>query len=469
MKNTTKIIFLSTLLLFFVTNVNAQTYTNATSTAGITHSYGTGEFGGGVSFVDYNRDGWDDLTFATSAGQTIMVYKNDGTGKFNLDSNMIPSDTSQHKHVTWVDYDKDGDYDLFVSSYSAESRLYKNNGDTALVDVTTAAGVNTYSLDSNPVFGICWGDYNNDGWPDLYVTKHALDDRNYLFKNNKNGTFTDVAVAAKVDDTLSQLAFCAAFIDYNNDGYQDLYISYDRYSMDNALFRNNGDGTFADVSVSSGANVSVNAMNVGVGDFDNNGYLDIYVTNTQQGNKLIRNNGNGTFTEVAVAEHVDFGGVAWSANFLDYDNDRDWDLYVSGMIDNSTQPSSQLYENLHDTAFGMASNDGLDYDTVTSFSNAIGDFNNDGYPDIAVNNYTPYSSTLWKNSGGSNKWIKFQLEGVYDTKEGLGTWIDIYADGKKYSKYTICGDGFLSQHSNYPLLGLKNINNIDSINVRWLN
>jgi hypothetical protein len=465
-------LFLLCLFLLFTTGLLAQlNYGDVSQISSVNHSYGTGPAGGGVSFCDFNGDGWDDLTLASQAGDSIHFYVNQ-MGLFQQISTLVQNDTAQSKHILWVDYDNDGDKDLYITNYLSPNRLYENDGSLNLSDVTLSAGL---PLDSLPTYGACFGDYDRDGWLDLYTTDRRLDvteqpfASNHLYRNNGDGTFSETTLTAQVADS-SKAPFCGVFFDYNNDSWPDIYISQDK-SQVNTLLENQGDGTFTDVSIASGTNMGaneiMNAMCVAVGDFDQNGYLDLYISNTPHGNKLLRNNGDGTFDQVADSVGVGFYNTSWGSNFLDADNDGDLDLYVSGMVPGTSLGlSAALYLNNGDGTFSLP-NSGFLADTVSSFSNAIGDFNGDGYPDIMVNNTAPYSSMLWETAPLSNHWVKIELEGTNSNRDGIGSWIEVYAGGKKQVHFTHCGIGFLGQNSGSQNFGLGALTETDSIIVRW--
>ncbi|MDX1702203.1 MAG: VCBS repeat-containing protein, partial [Melioribacteraceae bacterium] len=287
---------------------------------------------GGVSFFDYNNDGWDDLTFASKENIPVKFFQNN-SGNFTEQMFNI-SILGHSKQVLWVDYDNDGDNDLFVTKLDGPNKLYQNDGSFTFTDVTVDAGfpsINMYT------YGASFGDYDNDGNLDLFLSNK--DDSflipNKLYRNNGNGTFTDVSITAGIS-TSGHLSFCSSFFDFDKDGFQDIYISNDRFANKNILYKNDGDGTFTDVSLSSGTDIAANAMSTTIDDYNNDGWLDIYVTNTSEGNYLLKNNGDGTFTNVASSTGTIFNSIGWGANFFDADNDTDMDLYVSSMIDDSS-------------------------------------------------------------------------------------------------------------------------------------
>jgi hypothetical protein len=177
-------------------------------TLGVNFSYGSGFLGGGVSFFDYNKDGWDDLTFTSEAGNNVKFYRNMG-GYYVEDFLNINTTTFQHKQVQWVDYDNDNDYDLFLTSDSNNNRLYQNDGSFNFTDVTFTAGLLAAASYN---FGASWGDYNNDGFLDIFISfrEPTQTQANLLYKNNGDGTFVEVGAAAGIVQ-FGELSFCSAF------------------------------------------------------------------------------------------------------------------------------------------------------------------------------------------------------------------------------------------------------------------
>lgn len=448
--------------------VSSQNYfSNAAVQTGIDHTY-LGVAGGGVSFCDFNQDGLDDITLATGQNEPIHFYKNTGGGFQKLPA-LVPH-IDQAKQVLWVDYDNDGDKDFFVATFNGTNRLYQNTGSLILQDVTLAAGLPALGYQT---FGACWGDYDRDGWPDLYFGERKFGqtgqpNENRLFRNKADGTFEEVSLLAGANDP-GKIPFCSAFFDFNNDKWPDLYTANDKLSG-NTLLQNNGDGTFSDVSTMTGAGIEMDAMCVAVGDYDNDGWQDVYVSDIENGNEFLHNlGGNGmpvTFEEVAEQTGTAFYGIGWGSSFLDAENDGDLDLYVSGMKVGSAVVSSAFYQNNGDGTFSQPPA-GFSGDTVSSFNNAIGDFNNDGFPDIMVINTIPFKSQLWKNAGGNLNWLKIDLQGVLSNRDAMGARIEVYAGGNYQMRYRHCGIGFLGQNSDTEIIGLGNFEKADSVIITW--
>jgi ASPIC and UnbV/FG-GAP-like repeat/Secretion system C-terminal sorting domain len=427
---------------------------------GIDHSYGTGTAGGGVSFVDFDGDGLDDLSFASSNAQSIHFYRNTGTGLLKM--NLLPDLNEEVKHLLWVDFDNDGDKDLFLTLADTHNRIFVNEGNLYLSETSLGLANDAYTS-----FGACWGDYNRDGWLDLYlgvrrIEKDGLPNINNLYQNNGK-SFFNVTATSQTEDG-GKTPFCSSFIDYNNDKWPDIYTAHDR-RRGNTMLKNNQDGTFSDVSKLTGTDLKMDGMSVSYGDCNNDGFFDIYVSNSEVGNALFVNQNGQNFSDKAIAKGVAFNSVAWGTNFLDGDNDGDQDLYVSGMLVGSAAINSRYYINQYPDSFYIAGTK-IESDTVSSFNNAVGDINDDGYPDMAVIN-VGYPSFLFQNAGGNNNYIKVKLRGVLSNRDGIGSTITLFHNGKKQQRYTQCGVGFMGQNSYTEIFGLGQSEKIDSLTILW--
>lgn len=431
---------------------------------GASRSYGYSAMGGGVSFADFNNDGLDDITYATAEGKNLIFLKNIGDRFLQVDLGI--EYYYEAKQVIWVDFNNDGDKDLFVTSETGPNGFFQNTGFMKYEDISSSCGIFTENLNT---YGASFGDIDNDGDLDLFISNRDVVNklqRSYLYENI-NGNFQDITENAGLS-LFSDLSFCAAFFDYNNDGWQDIYVANDRYTNPNRLYRNNGDKTFTDVSEQSGAGIYIDAMSTTIGDYNNDGWFDIYVTNTYEGNYHLRNNGDGTFTNVSKALGTTFESYAWGSVFLDADNDADLDLYVSSMLTSSSGflPAA-LYENKQGV-YAIANGIGMERDDKVSFSNAIGDIDNNGLPDIVVMNSVD-NNFLWKNtSSTTNNWLKIKLRGVTSNRDGVGSVIEVSANGKSQFRYVLCGEGYLGQNSFWEFLGLGQAEKVDTIKVKWL-
>ena len=467
------------LFLIFSNLSNAQlAFEDVATQVGVNYSYGDSEYGGGVSFADFNNDGWDDITYATEDGAQIYFFENNN-GVFNLVTLNGISNTYKTKQVIWIDYDNDGDKDLFVTAIEGINEFYRNDGGMNFTNISSTIGFFQTDLFT---YGTSFGDIDNDGDLDAFIsnrTSTEQNQRNYLYRNDE-GTFVDITQSSGIPiedeegNENSQLSFCTMFFDYNKDGFQDIYLANDKTDNINRLYKNLGNGTFEDVSVASGSGIAVNAMTTTLGDYNNDGWFDIYITNTQSsqagnGNVLLKNNGDGTFTNVAEETGTTFNSLAWGAVFLDADNDTLLDLYVSGGFDGSIGSflSAAFYHQQNDGIFVIPQNIGFENDTRKSFSNAIGDINNDGKPDIIVCNDTE-NNFLWENkTTNTNNWLKVKLEGVTTNRDGIGNTIEIFINGRSQYRYTLAGEGYISQNSYHEFFGLGEATEVDYVKVTW--
>jgi len=464
-----KIILTIAQILLITLFLQAQqiTFENVADQLGISFSRDGGFFGGGVSFFDFDGDGLDDVSFSSKDNNQLMIYKNTGTSFSLITEQLGIFDSSDVRTILWADYDNDGDKDLFLATTGSSDKLYRNDQNN-FINVSLQSGISPVT---NYSTAAAWADYDNDGDIDLYVCVRDDLNPNILYQNQGDGTFIDITDVAGVGDTIGGTSFfkiplAVSFLDYNNDYLQDIYIANDKH-YGNTLYKNNGDGTFTDISAESNTDVSIDGMGVAIGDYDNNGYQDIYSTNTAAGNVLLKNNGDGTFTEIAEQLNVTVNKTCWGANFFDFDNDTDLDLYVSAMPEVGYTGENELFENMNDGTFQKLSLPGLNTENLKSHGNAVADFNNDGFIDIAVINGLPDYSSLWRNSGNANNWIKLKLEGVISNRDGIGSRIDVYIGTNHFIRSTHCGHSYLSQNSSIQTIGVGTATIVDSILIRW--
>lgn len=453
-------------LLFFINSITAfwlygqLSFEENAIIIGIEHQYNLGTSGGGVSFFDFSGDGFDDLALAKSDG--IAFYLNNGQGQF---SSILPfglqSITENVKQIIWVDFDNDGDFDLFYTSETF-NRLFLNLGNLHFQEVTTLFELAEVSI---PSFAAAWGDVNLDGYLDLYVSDKTPESisSNRLYINQNGNRFTESSIQFGVQDQ-GKKPFALAFTDINNDLYPDLYIAQDREAGNTLLVNRKGE-FFQDISISSNTNLFMEGMSVTIVDIDRNGYLDLYITNIESGNKFLINNGDELFSEEAYLYGIEFFQISWGANFLDADNDGDNDLYVSSSV-SGIESKSAFFINDMNQLFQL-NLPGMEKDTAISYANAIGDYNNDGKLDIIVNNTMPYYSHLWKNTSITQNWIKISLVGTVSNTQGVGVRMVAFNKGIGETKYTTCGHAYLAQNSHWEHFGLGDSDQLDSIIVYW--
>lgn len=416
-------------------------------------------YGGGISFYDFNEDGWDDVT-ACVKGDSVQFFLNLGGTFTRLE--VIPN-TMDAKHPLWVDYDNDGDSDFFFTRDFGSCKLYRNEGGLVFTDVT--ANLNL-PLTNARSYGSSWADYDRDGWLDLYVCNYNWQDgvTNWLFRNNGDGTFENTTALAGVSDA-DLPTFQSVWFDYDFDGWIDLYVVNDKH-MGNGLYRNLGDGTFQDVSDATGADVMIDAMCASVSDYDRDGDWDIYITNEVDGNVLLNYN-NGVFTDVAEQAGVATANVGWGGLWIDEDRDLYDDLHVAtaALIDGN---QNYFFQNNQDGSFVSGLNAlGLLADDYMSHSSAEGDYNNDQEPDFIVGNLAPHNTALYRNDSGSGGSIKLTLHGTASNRDAVGATIIYHTGGNAYRALMLCGDNYLSQNSQHQVLSISDNVAVDSLEVFW--
>ena len=445
--------------------VSSQLYfKEVSSSIDFNHTYYQGISGAGLSFVDFNLDGYDDLTVPTNSDQSIYFFINDG-------NKLIPKYLNidypyQVKQILWIDFDNDQDKDLYLTSFNGKNKLFKNLGYLEFEDVTISMNLPDSISKS---FGASWADINNDGFLDLlqtYRTADSLQNNIMLFLSDSANAFIDITFNSKILE-LNKLPFSISFVDIDNNNNPDIYIANDKLSG-NSLYYNNGDLSFTDISLSSNTGIEMDGMSVSIGDFNNDLYYDIYSTNLEEGNKFFVNNGDLTFSESSDSLGISFNGQAWGSQFEDFDLDGYEDLYVSGALVGSNVNSSSFYSNIFGKYFEPNNSIGLESDTVSSYGNAIGDIDGNGLPDIAVLNMYPYKSFIFKNTySGTNNWLKIKLVGHNSNKDGYGTRVVLYSNDLLLSRSKSSNDGYISQNSDDLFFGLSENNIIDSIFIYW--
>lgn len=409
--------------------------------------------------------------------------------------------------ATFVDYDNDGDLDIYVSNFGKfpkANKLYRNNGNGTFTDVAEEAGVASRSCSSTHAV---LGDYNNDGYVDLYLVNGWNGPVNALYRNNGDGTFTDVTKEAGVGDARDGKV--GVFWDYDNDSYLDIYAT-NYENEDSILYRGKGDGTFANVSGEVGSilpSSSVHSAAVGdydndgdldlfspnpyrnngdgtftsvsketkiarvevsggvtLGDYNNDGHLDLYMT-MWNANRLYKNNGDGTFTEVAQKAGVASSHQGYSAVFVDYDNDGYLDLYV---IDNL------LYQNNGDGTFtNVIKESGAEsaaMDVWYNFCAALGDYDNDGDMDLYLTRTGDIfgdvgpSDELFRNNGNDNHWLHIKTVGTQSNRDGIGARVTVKAGNLSQIRDVVSEWG----RSCPPVqFGMGRHHVADSVEIRW--
>ncbi|MCZ6697671.1 MAG: CRTAC1 family protein [Planctomycetota bacterium] len=436
-----------------------------------------GYLGFGCGFADLDRDGDSDIVILGAADGRVGLFENNGSGQF-LDrspNSGIPT-LPQGSAFAAADYDGDGDLDLYFTQLGLPNVLVRNDGGLQFTDVTAIAGVG----DAGAGKGASFGDFDGDNWLDLYVCNYngivfgTEDMNNVLYRNNGNGTFEDVSVAQTVDDF--GYGFQSVWFDYDRDGDLDLYLSNDRGHLaplfrGNQLWRNDN-GTLVNVSAGSGADLHLFSMGVACGDFDGNGWPDLYCTNIDNYpvdgfNPLFLNQGNGQFLESSFSAGVDryfSGDVGWGAMFLDYDNNGHLDLYVNNMF-----TPNVLYSNsgvFPCTEIAAAA--GVTASTEPSFGSAVGDLDRDGDLDVLVNNLGGNVELFINHEGEMRNWVEFDIVGPAKNVFAVGARVETRVGSVwRYREIRAGGNSYLGQNDLVVHVGVGQATVVDEVVVTW--
>jgi hypothetical protein len=476
--------------------------------------------GCGIAFFDYDNDGWLDiyvpggvLIEGAPAGATNRLYRNNRDGTF--------TDVTKRaglERVVWSsgvcvgDYNNDGFDDLFVSCWG-QNILYRNNGDGTFTDVTKQAGL----LHRHPQWGAgcTFLDYNRDGLLDLFVSTYLDFDfkttpgpgsnencmwkgiavncgprglptgRNFLYRNNGDGTFADVSEAAGIAKVDQRYAMTAVAADFDDDGWPDIFVACD--STPSILYRNNHDGTFTDTALEAGVAYNEDGreqagMGVAIADVSGQGRLDIFKTHFADDTPILyRNRGKGLFEDITGRAGLSAFTryVGWGAGFADFDNDGLPDLFfVNGNVypeidklfeEYKYRNPRMLLRNLGNGRLencSQRSGPGVT-DLHSSRGCAFGDFDNDGDVDIVVMNMSEPPSLLRNDTRNGNHWLKLKLIGTTSNRSAIGASVILTAGGRRQRQDVLSQASFYSQSDLRLHFGLGASTEADSIEIRW--
>ena len=471
--------------------------------------------GAGCAFLDYDNDGWMDIYFVNSGKCDFFdpspplrnaLYHNNRDGTFiDVTEKAGVAGGGYGQGVAVGDYDGDGFPDLYVTQYG-HNILYHNNGDGTFTDVTDKAGVAAPGWSSSAA----WFDYDNDGKLDLFVCQFVEFSKeknkdcrvgedakrgyciphvyrataSWLFHNNGDGTFTDVSKSSGIAAHLGK-AWGVVATDINNDGLMDLFVAND--TVANFLFANRGSGKFEEIGEPAGVAYSSegrprSGMGVDSADFDQDGWMDLFVANVdREMYSLYRNNHDESFEDAAASTGI---GAAtrlmsgWGLKFLDFDNDGDLDLFLANgnpddLIEQihsqvKYQEPPLLFRGSGKTFRDISEQSGPIFSQALSARGmAIGDFNNDGAIDvlISVNNGAPV--LLRNNAAAQNHWLGVKLVGRKSNPDAVGARITYQAQDLKRSRMKIGGGSYLSDHDPRIVLGIGKRPKIDWLEVKW--
>ena len=477
--------------------------------------------GTGVAIFDYDNDGWPDIFIVNGTtlegsppgkGPTSHLYRNNHDGTFKdvtVEAGLIATGWGQG--VCVGDYDNDGWEDLYVTYYG-KNRLYHNQKGV-FTEVAQQAGV--------AGSGKSWGtgcafvDYDRDGLLDLIVANYVDFDlstapapgarascvwkgvpvmcgprglpgaKNILYRNRGNGTFEDVTVKAHLDRTDGHYSLGISTLDFDADGWPDIYVACD--STPSILYHNNRDGTFTDVAVTAGAAFNEDGreqagMGTSVADFNGDGRLDIFKTNfSDDTSTLYRNNGDGTFEDATFAAglglHTQYLG--WGTMFFDFDNDGWPDLIVANghvypevdkyhLGSNYQEPRILYHNNGNGTFTDISASAGVGITSAASSRGlAVGDLWNDGKLSVVISNMNSPPSLLVNQIRSSNHWIGIQTVGTRSNRDGIGAGITVNIGKRRVVDEVRSGSSYISNSDRRVHFGLGTAERVDSVQVRW--
>jgi enediyne biosynthesis protein E4 len=474
----TKLCLFSSAMLLLSWNVSGQTTFTRITTGAIVTDGGSSI---GPAWGDYDNDGWIDLFVANRERRKNFLYHNNGDSTFTkITAGQIvnePANLSDSFGAAWGDYDNDGFLDLVVANCClgapVNDFLYRNDTGVGFDKVVTGPVVNDQA---NSLTG-AWGDYDRDGFIDLFVSAWGpgASHVNFLYHNDGGSTFTRILTGPVANDLGAWSS--GVWGDYDNDGWPDLFVANWPPNSD-ALYRNNRDGTFTKIIQGDIVNETALGNNAVWGDYDNDGYLDLFVVNEGHKNFLYRNNRNGSFTLITngiVSDDVVRNSQ--SAAWADFDNDGYLDLFVAnGQAEPTVVGENNfLYRNNGEGTFTKITSGHLVNDGAVSRSCAWGDYDNDGFLDLFVGNgggpgSGDHFNFLYRNDTNSNHWINFKLVGRASNRSGIGAKVRLKATigGKTFWQLReISGGGSLGQNDLRANFGLGDATNAEVVRIEW--
>lgn len=475
-------------VLLASTRLTAQTFEQVQVISGLAGL----ENNNGVAVADYDNDLDLDI-FVVALKQDLdgdettksKLYRNNNNGTFTdvtvevgLD-NLLPFDENLDdfsglkgfKHgVSWGDYNNDG-YPDILFTHSEKLQLFINQ-EGQFTEVTEGAGLEQFS--ECRYTGATWFDYNNDGFLDFYVNDWDFCDTNSLYRNNGNGTFSNVTEETNMVGTEPLASYTALPIDINNDGWMDLYVTND-FNDPNALFINQNGTAFVEDAETYGLDNSFDDMGIAYADFNLDGAFDIFLTAIDE-NALLQNNGDNTFNFAGAVNNLIGTGWSWGTRFGDFDHDGDEDLIiVNGFeFEERSTENNVYYKNLiSEGSSGFEDISGnVNFDALTVSVEAVDfDFDNDGDLDIYVTN-ADQQSILYENTllnfdeESTLHWIKIMLQGTVSNRDAIGTTLTLTTTSGTYKRY-YTGVGFLSQSLQAVHFGLAADTQLLELEIKW--
>ncbi len=432
-------------------------FTDASRRAGLDATTGPNH---GINLADYDGDGDDDF-FVGRLSATNWLFRNNGDGTFSevgAAAGIAGSASDQTYGACWGDLDNDGDQDLYVGNPEAPDQLFENRGDGTFRDITTVARITNLGAPRSVNFA----DVNRDGLLDIYVTNFRQE--NALYLNLGGLRFSDQTQERSAGDT--GISMGSIFVDYDRDGDADLYLTHDN-RQPNLLLQNDGNGYFTDVSQTSGTNLGGFGMGVDVGDVNNDGWPDLYVTNLHD-NFLFLNQGNGTFKERGAAAGVNDYGMGWGTLFLDYDNDGRQDIYVVNNSYFSPYPNL-LYRNLGRDSFADTASLLIEGSPYGGYAAGSFDFNKDGKLDLLLTNTGETGGLQYFENvtPPGHHWISLRLEGSTSNRDAIGTLLTLETASATQIREITAGSGYAAQSSRWQHFGLGADTLIRQLTIQW--
>jgi len=518
--------FLVLIFIFLLTivfsPVSISDYINITEESGIDFKHNSGAFGkkylpetmgAGSAFIDYNRDGWQDIIFVngkdwsghpTGKRQEMALYRNDGGGNFTDQTKSAKLDIKLYgMGIAVGDYNNDGNQDFYLTCLGMD-RLFLNQGDGTFVDVTEKANI------INPYFGTscAWFDYDKDGYLDLYVANYVewsietdlfctLDgtSKSYctpesymgqpskLFRNKGNGTFSDVSKIARIaDPTSKSLGVCT--FDYDLDGLVDVFEAND--TQPNKLYKNNGDGTFIEQGMLAGIaynedGKATGAMGVDAGDYDGSGTESLVIGNFSNEMINLYHNEGGFFIDDAPIANIGIVSLltlTFGCFFFDFDLDGKLDIFTAnGHLENEInlvqsevtyKQSPHLFRNIGKSKFVDVVNQSADLmEPIVGRGAAYGDIDNDGDWDLLVTNCNGIPRLFRNENKTAHNWIKIRLIGEKSNRDGIGSRVKITTESGTQERTLRSGSSYCSQSELSIIFGLGNDKKISQLDVNW--
>jgi enediyne biosynthesis protein E4 len=473
---------------------------------------------GGVAIFDYNNDGLMDILLVNGSSFQLLddpklprtmshLFRNNGDGTFadvTRQSGLI--NTGWGQGVATADYDNDGYVDVFITNYGTNA-LFHNNGNGTFTNVTREAGLEG----GNWSAGCAWGDADGDGRLDLYVSRYVDFSRSSVpapgsgsyciyrgvpvacgprglpgltdlyYHNEGNGKFREVSKEVGIIDSGKAYGLTASFCDFDNDGHPDIFVAND--SMPNFLWHNKGNGTFEEIGMEAGCALTADgraqsSMGVAIGDYNNDGWMDIYVTAFSEDYNTLYRNSRGQFDDVTFQAGLgtkDYSELTMGTGFLDYDNDGWPDIFLANghlypqadKAGNSYFQHNQLLRNLHNGQFKLLSESQSGCTQAwSSRGAAFGDLANSGRVWAAVNNIDE-APFLYEPSGTAGNWARVRLRGTRSNRSAIGARVRVTTGRLTQTNEVRSGGSYLCSSDIRLHFGLGQAKSIDQIEIRW--